>query len=211
MVSNLFRSSVVTAFPGWRFFQPLVAYVQGMLIAHGTGRFHLAGHLFGWLRYSREACAAFQCPQDWCGEQAVPDAAASPYPVNGYGQDLLTASASADMAEGKLHHPSALLPTHSPIVEEFPSGAPEFPGPQYFGPGQANIWILLLRLRLIAHGWIEEDQITDLQADPGLWHARVWDEDLRYACTRAQLARGCRGTAADGYPTEDTWNQLWAP
>ncbi|GAU71274.1 membrane protein CrgA [Streptomyces sp. NBRC 110611] len=98
----------------------------------------------------------------------------------------------------------------STVVPDHPSttSPPAFPGLEHFGPGHANVWVLMLRLRLISEGWAD-DQRAALRSDPGLWAARAWDEDLRLACARFQLAQGCRGASADGYPDQLTWDLLW--
>lgn len=86
---------------------------------------------------------------------------------------------------------------------------PEFPGEGYFGPGTSNVWVLILRLRLVARGYAEEYKAR-LANDPGLRASSVWDEDLRICCTLFQLEQGMRGSEATGYPTERTWQLLWA-
>ncbi|WP_172388123.1 hypothetical protein [Streptomyces sp. MNP-20] len=104
-------------------------------------------------------------------------------------------------------HPSTSTSTStSPHLIPRPLG---FPGSAVFTPGQANAWILLLRLRLITRGYAE-DQRPALQHDPGLREASAWDDRLRTACTRFQLAQGWRGAAADGFPTAQTWRLLWS-
>ncbi|MFE6692265.1 hypothetical protein ACFVFQ_38230 [Streptomyces sp. NPDC057743] len=67
----------------------------------------------------------------------------------------------------------------------------------------------MLRLRLIITGWAQ-DQRAALEAGEGLHAGRQWDERLRAACTRFQLAQGWRGAEANGYPTDATWRLLWA-
>lgn len=89
-----------------------------------------------------------------------------------------------------------------------PLAVPDYPGRRHFGPGRANVWVLLLRLRLTTKGWAEE-QRESLARDKGLHSARAWDDGLRAACTRFQLAHGRRGELADGYPDDETWRLLW--
>ncbi|UNM13103.1 hypothetical protein J4032_18670 [Streptomyces formicae] len=99
-------------------------------------------------------------------------------------------------------HPSTGTLTHLPPT-------PQFPGEHYFGEGQDNTWVLMLRLRLIIRGYADDQRATLEQADNNLTQARLWDDRLRTACTRFQLAQGWRGARANGYPTEETWQQLW--
>ncbi len=87
---------------------------------------------------------------------------------------------------------------------------PEYPGRLYFSPGRANIWILLLRLKLITTGWATPEQREALDGHGGWEDARQWDDALRTACTRFQLSQGRRGGRADGYPDAETWQALWA-
>ncbi|MEW2581048.1 hypothetical protein [Streptomyces syringium] len=89
-----------------------------------------------------------------------------------------------------------------------PEATPEYPGHVYFGPGQENIWILLLRLKLITTGWAPEQRAALEQYD-GWEKARVWDDTLRTAFTRFQLSLGWRGANAHGYPDAQTWHMLW--
>lgn len=96
-----------------------------------------------------------------------------------------------------LPHPSSSYP-------------PPFPGENFFGPGRSNIWVLLLRLRLIIHNYAE-DQRSDLEYDPALRAARLWDDRLRASCTQFQLDQGWRGEHATGMPTQETWARLWHP
>ncbi|MFK0136736.1 hypothetical protein [Streptomyces sp. S816] len=85
---------------------------------------------------------------------------------------------------------------------------PQFPGRRVFGPGHANSWILMVRLRLIDLGYAKKEAI-ELEKDPGLTNAKIWDDQLRVSYTRFQLALGLRGARADGYPGHDTWWHLW--
>ncbi|WP_414167547.1 hypothetical protein ACMATS_08715 [Streptoverticillium reticulum] len=101
-------------------------------------------------------------------------------------------------------------PRPHPSRGDLPTGpAPEYPGREHFGPGRANIWILLLRLKLITTGWAPE-QRKSLEQYAGWEAARQWDDALRAACTRFQLGQGRRGDRADGYPDAETWRTLWA-
>ncbi|MFJ8390947.1 hypothetical protein ACIQ9Q_42080 [Streptomyces sp. NPDC094438] len=86
--------------------------------------------------------------------------------------------------------------------------APDFPGNDAFGPDRASVWVLLLRLRLIAHGYAD-DQRSDLEQDSDLSSARMWDDRLRLSCTLFQLDQGWRGERATGYPSEETWARVW--
>ncbi|MEU6708116.1 hypothetical protein [Streptomyces wuyuanensis] len=86
---------------------------------------------------------------------------------------------------------------------------PEFPGRHVFGPGRTNAWVLMLRLRLIIRGYAD-DQLSTLELDDDLTTAQTWDDQLRSSCTHFQLAQGWRGELADGFPTRETWRQLWA-
>ncbi len=73
-----------------------------------------------------------------------------------------------------------------------------------------NISVLLLRLRLIHIGWAQ-DQRELLEQGMRLQAACTWDDRLRGACTRFQLAHGRRGRRASGIPDEETWLLLWKP
>lgn len=86
--------------------------------------------------------------------------------------------------------------------------SPGFPGKVLFRPGLSNVWILLLRLRLITHGY-GEGQREALLKDPDFSVACAWNDELRAACMTFQLAQGWRGADAAGYPTEETWRRLW--
>lgn len=113
------------------------------------------------------------------------------------------------------HKPAPLLKGENRIAHPSghqPSGAlpptPPFPGRIVFGPGCANVWVLMVRLRLIAHGYAD-DQRCQLEDDTDLANARVWDDRLRRSFTEFQLDLGLRGREADGYPAEATWLRLW--
>ncbi|RLU80127.1 hypothetical protein CTZ27_35325 [Streptomyces griseocarneus] len=178
----------ITSFPGDHHFRPgncdtYTACLRAMLIARGGGCYYTVPLSEGWSLADLRACAAFQRAQGWGRSRAtgIPDAHTWRLLVNGYGLDI--------------RHPYA----HTP----------DFPGPDSFGPGKTNAWIFLLRLRLVCHGYAD-DQRASLNHDTTLRAARTWNDDLRAACTRFQLAHGLRGADADGYPREDTWKKLWA-
>lgn len=199
----------ITEFPGIRFFHlgaknPYVGTLRAMLIDRGAGDFYTVPAINErtveeWTVEDRQACMAFQRAQGWEAHRATgtPDADTWRLLINDYGCDVVH-NQNRSLAH---HHPS------NGNVE--PSSVPEFPGAEYFGPGQANVWVLMLRLRLITHGGAD-DQRALLDDDPALDAARTWDDGLRYACTRYQLALGWRGAAADGHPTPETWSRLFA-
>ncbi|MFF4410648.1 peptidoglycan-binding protein [Streptomyces sp. NPDC001404] len=177
----------ITSFPGDRHFRPgncdiYTVCLRAMLIARGGGYYYSVPLSEGWSLSDLQACAAFQRAQGWSRNRAsgIPDTGTWHLLVSGYGLDI--------------RHPHAYTPG--------------FPGPDSFGPGKTNAWILLLRLRLIRHGYAD-DQRAFLNRDTTLRAARSWSEELRAACTRFQIAHGLRGADADGYPTEDTWKRLW--
>lgn len=120
------------------------------------------------------------------------------------------------------HHPAQTRPavsprpSHRPVTAHPSTGTlthlpptPQFPGDHYFGEGQDNTWVLMLRLRLIIRGYADDQRAALEQADNNLTQARLWDDQVRTACTRFQLAQGWRGARANGYPTKETWQQLW--
>lgn len=194
----------LTKFPGIRFFHlgaenPYVGTLRAILIDRGAGDFYTMPVADEWTVEDRQACMAFQRAQGWEAHRATgtPDAETWRLLVNDYGCDVV-------------HTQSPLTTHHHPSSGDIDSNSvPEFPGSEHFGPGQANVWVLMLRLRLITHGGAD-DQRALLDDDPALDAARTWDDDLRYACTRYQLALGWRGAAADGYPTMETWNRLFS-
>lgn len=194
----------LTEFPGVRFFHlgaknPYVSALRAMLIDRGAGDFYTMPVTSEWTVEDRQACTVFQRAQGWEAHRATgtPDADTWRLLVNDYGCDVVHTQNDPHMH----NHPSG---DHLD-----PSSVPGFPGGEYFGPGQANVWVLMLRLRLITHGGAN-DQRALLDDDPALEAARTWDDNLRYACTCFQLAIGLRGAAADGYPTPETWTRLFA-
>ncbi|MEV0322985.1 peptidoglycan-binding protein [Streptomyces sp. NPDC050658] len=204
LLSEVAPQHQLTEFPGTRFFHlgaenPYVGTVRAMLIDRGAGDFYTLPVTSEWTVEDRQACMAFQRAQGWEAHRATgtPDADTWRLLVNDYGCDVV-----------RTQH-RALTHKHPSGENIDPSSVPEFPGDEYFGPGQANVWVLMLRLRLITHGGAD-DQRALLDDDPALDAARTWDEGLRYACTRYQLSLGWRGTAADGYPTLETWTRLFA-
>ncbi|MFE6692335.1 peptidoglycan-binding protein [Streptomyces sp. NPDC057743] len=208
------EQDLADVFPGEQWFRPGArnAYVQvmrHMLAARGAGGYFPPDVPASWSLCDLRACAAFQRAQGWRGEQAsgIPNAATWGLLVGGQGRDIRSPDAWQEGGS-----PAAELP-HDPPCDgssrSFPPPlVPPFPGPEVFGPGLANSWILMLRLRLIVTGWAQ-DQHAALEADEGLRAALQWDEPLRVACARFQLAQGCRGAAASGYPTDETWRMLW--
>lgn len=87
---------------------------------------------------------------------------------------------------------------------------PPFPGRVLFGPGCANTWILLVRLRLIVLGYSDQTATNRLEHDAGLRQSQLWDDRLREDYTRFQLDLGLRGEQAHGYPAPASWPMLWS-
>ncbi|WP_146051257.1 peptidoglycan-binding protein [Streptomyces noursei] len=184
----------VTAYPGDQFFRPgdsnaYVSCLRVMLLARGAGRYYGQDAPDGWSLDDAKACAAFQRAQGWVGSRSmgIPNPSTWQLLVDGLGNNIPPASPFRNKAG------------------DLPS--PAYPGVESFGPGRSNTWIFLLRLRLIADGWAEDQRAAI--GTLSLQSLRTWDEQLRAACVRFQLAQGWRGTAADGLPTRETWRRLW--
>lgn len=198
----------LTVFPGRCFFtagsdNAYTACVRSMLVDRGAyAPSHHPVLVQGWSEDDREACALFQRAQGWRGRRAGGrmNRATWDVLVNGEGKDV--------------HHPS-----HPSVSWTSRTAAPPgFPGRDIFGDDHANVWILMVRLRLVAHGYLTAQRtarygrLPDKTAE---WHdyvdeARCWDEHIRHACTCFQLDHGLRGAQADGIPTEKTWELLWS-
>lgn len=136
---------------------------------------------------------SFQRAQGWTGSRTneVPD------------------PATKILLDDGLSHGHGTPPAQPAQSKTSGSPYPDYPGQSSFGPDCCNTWILMLRLRLISAGWAE-DQRAVLGLDPDLRVFRAWDDELRAACERFQLAQGWCGTAAEGFPTEETWRRLWS-
>ncbi len=197
----------IAALPGERLFRPgerttYIARLRRMLMPRRASRYLQRRHP----GYSWRACTACQGTQCRSAAQAsgIPNSVAGYCLITGRACSISPVPAPSYPVSSSRHHPSINL-------SALPAGhVPSFPGREYFGPGKANSWILLLRLRLIIGGWAEESQRLMLQWDPGLKAASTWDDAVRQAYTRFQLAQGRRGTAADGYPTKEAWPLLWS-
>ncbi|MEU7183685.1 MULTISPECIES: peptidoglycan-binding protein [Streptomyces] len=186
-----------------------------MLLNRGAGHYYDSDCPEGWSLCDLRACSAFQRAQGWSGERAsgIPNPATWQRLIDGRGRDILfpphptdrdedTAVASRQPSTGNIPRGAGNISVSSPAI-------PGFPRFELFRPDLVNSWILMLRLRLIVTGWAA-DQRTVLLSDPTLRAASTWDEDLRQACARFQIAQGWHGTAASGYPDEETWRRLWS-
>lgn len=198
------RPPEITDFPGHHYFRlgaysPFVTCVRDMLIDRGAGPYYPLHPAPEWSNDDVVACSTFQQAQGWkiaVNNRCGIDSRTWQYLINGYGRDI----PPPERDKYVLRHPSK-----GNLACTYP---PEYPGPDAFGPGRSNISILLLRLRIISRGYAEE-QRAHLETDEGLVRSQAWDEQLRAACTRFQLAMGWRGTRASGYPCEETWRKLW--
>ncbi|WP_327591657.1 peptidoglycan-binding protein [Streptomyces chartreusis] len=187
----------LSAYPGDRFFRfgarnTYVSCMRALLITRGGEQFYPETPPAGWAACDMQALAAFQQAQGWRHRNGMPDALSWQLLIDGAGYDI-----------------PAPCVEQTDLNESTPAAAPvDFPGAAEFGTGTANSWVLLLRLRLIALGYAE-DQRARLEHDPYLDQARVWDDELRSACTSFQLAHGRRGALASGLPDAQTWALLW--
>ncbi|MFD9631068.1 peptidoglycan-binding protein [Streptomyces violascens] len=198
----------VTAFPGERYFRPeacnmYVGILRRMLMMRGAEPYYSAPLPTRWSISDLQACAAFQRAQGWSRDRSsgIPDSMTWQLLVDGQGNDII-------MNVPYIQSGIKDLERHPSRGNLTPLTPPKFPGRDEFGPGRANIWILMLRLRLISQGWAEGQRLA-LEEDHDLESARIWDDTLRTSCTQFQVAHGYRGAQADGYPSEGMWNLLW--
>ncbi|MDR3645205.1 MAG: peptidoglycan-binding protein, partial [Clostridia bacterium] len=84
------------------------------------------------------------------------------------------------------------------------SKAPAFPGAEYFGPGRANDFVLMLDRQLIKRGYSKYYLLGRLGA------SRSWGGGTQKACRAFQLSQGWKGTDADGIPGPETWSRLFS-
>ncbi|MFD4534559.1 peptidoglycan-binding protein [Kitasatospora sp. NPDC058397] len=180
-----------TAFPGADKFGPgannaYVTELGRLLVQRGGARFYSEGPDPRWGEADRRATQAFQEAQGWRGAEAdgIPGKDTWDYLVNGKGRAI----------------GAGTTPLPPPPVGPG-TGAPAFPGRQYFGPGQNNDQVRLLGEQLVRKGF---------GGSYGVGPGPRWSESDRRAVQAFQQAQGWRGAEADGYPGPDTWRRLFA-
>ncbi|MBD0674156.1 peptidoglycan-binding protein [Streptomyces sp. CBMA156] len=180
-----------TAFPGAGSFGPgannaNVTKLGQMLVQRGGAAYYTSGPGPRWTESDRKATQAFQQAQGWRGSEAdgIPGKDTWDYLVNGKGRNIDGGGGGG-------------TPLPPPPV----TGAPAFPGTQYFGPGQNNDHVRQLGEQLVRKGFGGSYSVG-----PG---AR-WTESDRRAVQAFQQAQGWRGGEADGYPGPDTWRRLFS-
>ncbi|MEU8923552.1 peptidoglycan-binding protein [Kitasatospora sp. NPDC048545] len=178
-----------SAFPGADRFGPgannaYVTRLGRMLVQRGGARFYAEGPGPRWGEADRRATQAFQLAQGWRGSEAdgIPGKDTWALLVNGKGRTIDAGTP---------------LPPPPPPA----TGAPAFPGAQYFGPCRDNDHVRLLGEQLVRKGFG-----AAYTTGPG----PRWSESDRRAVQAFQLALGRRGAEADGYPGPDTWRRLFS-
>ncbi|MFJ9697231.1 peptidoglycan-binding protein [Kitasatospora sp. NPDC101183] len=176
-----------SAFPGADKFGPgannaYVTKLGQMLVQRGGSRFYSEGPGPRWGEADRKATQAFQLAQGWRGSEAdgIPGKDTWAYLVGGKGRNI----------DGG-----------APLPPPPTTGAPAFPGAQYFGPGQNNDHVRQLGERLVAKGYGGAYSVG-----PG----PQWSESDRRNVQAFQQAQGWTGAEADGYPGPDTWRRLFS-
>lgn len=91
-------------------------------------------------------------------------------------------------------------PDHKPKPKPVPKYA-SYPGKEFFHDGRSSPVIAAMAKRLIAEGCDAYD------TPPG----PVWNEAHRRSYAAYQIKSGHHGAAADGIPSEETWNKLRVP
>ncbi|WP_234322603.1 peptidoglycan-binding protein [Streptomyces sp. NRRL S-350] len=177
-----------SAFPGADKFGPgadnaYVTRLGRMLVQRGGARFYSEGPGPRWGEADRKATQAFQLAQGWRGSEAdgIPGKDTWDYLVNGKGRDIGAGTP---------------LPPPPPVT-----GAPAFPGVQYFGPGRDDDHVRQLGEQLVRKGF---------GGSYGVGPGPRWTESDRRAVQAFQQAQGWRGGEADGYPGPDTWRRLFS-
>ncbi|MFK0297520.1 hypothetical protein ACIQU6_44715 [Streptomyces sp. NPDC090442] len=196
--------SSATGFPGARFFQQgrdniYVFWARLLFIEHGVDCFYQNVAVYGWSMIDVRSCAAFQHAHGWDISDRLGIMDAETWKML-TGDEEGAPCVSDPEAKPPLMHPAAAPPPDLPVM-------PAYPGPRAFGLGRKNMWILLLRLRLLDHGFAE-GFTTPVMLEEMCDDCR-WDDRIRASCTTFQLAQGWRGKAASGYPCELTWRLLW--
>ncbi|MCX5378203.1 peptidoglycan-binding protein [Streptomyces sp. NBC_00091] len=177
-------------FPGAAKFGPgadneYVSELGKMLVGRGGLRFYPKGPSTKWSDADQQATQAFQQAQGWTGADAdgIPGEHTWRLLVQRQGKDIPPTGRT------------------TPPGRPGPAGAPAYPGPGVFRPGQSHPAVTALGRQLAKKGFGKY-----YTSGPG----PRWSEADRRNVEAFQRAQGWRGASANGYPGPETWRRLFA-